>query len=204
MKFTTPMFLLAVCVALVPLVAASSNGMDMSMDSSMNLAQGEMLPYLHFTPGDTLWFLGWVPSSSGAMVGACIGLFLLAMIERWIAAGRAVMELHWRRSARVAMQEKNAAGLPVAYSSSDSKSPSTAVSIASLPDRTTLRTFPPFIFAHDFPRGVVYMAQSLLNFSFMLAVMTFQLGFIFALIVGLGVGEMLFGRYTSHSALHLV
>lgn len=72
------------------------------------------------------------------------------------------------------------------------------------------------------------MAQSLLNFSFMLAVMcvaffrippfysvpmglsdirshrTFQLGFIFALIVGLGVGEMLFGRYTSHSALHLV
>ena len=30
----------------------ADNGMDMSMDGSMNLAVGNMLAYLHFTPGD--------------------------------------------------------------------------------------------------------------------------------------------------------
>lgn len=69
--------------------------MDMSMDDAMNLASGNMLSYLHFTPGDILWFQGWVPASAGAMVGTCIGLFLLAMVERWIAAARAVMQGHW-------------------------------------------------------------------------------------------------------------
>ena len=56
-----------------------------------------MIPWLHFTPGDILWFYGWVPSSTGAMVGTCIGLFLLALVDRWIAACRAVMEVHWSK-----------------------------------------------------------------------------------------------------------
>ena len=56
-----------------------------------------MLPYLHFTPGDMLWFLGWVPKSAGAMVGTCIGFFLLGLLERWIAACRAVMYSHWAK-----------------------------------------------------------------------------------------------------------
>lgn len=80
---------------LVSSVLADSNGMDMSMDGAMDLASGNMLTYLHFTPGDTLWFIGWVPSSKGAMVGVCIGLFLLALVERWLAAVRGVMEVHW-------------------------------------------------------------------------------------------------------------
>lgn len=73
-----------------------ANGMDMSMDGAMPLAVGQMLTFLHFTPGDTLWFQGWVPASSGAMVGACIGLFFLAVVDRWMGACRAVMEVHWR------------------------------------------------------------------------------------------------------------
>ena len=86
------------------LVAAHDNGMDMSMDGGMSLSMGNMIMYLHFTPGDTLWFLGWVASSSGAMVGACIGLFMLGMVDRWLGAMRAVMEMHWHArcaSARV-------------------------------------------------------------------------------------------------------
>lgn len=58
---------------------------------------GNMTAYLHFTPGDMLWFMGWTPVSSGAMVGACIGLFLLAIIDRWVAACRSLMEAHWHR-----------------------------------------------------------------------------------------------------------
>lgn len=78
-------------------VYADSNGMDMSMDGAMDLASGAMKPYLHFTLGDRLWFQGWVPQNAGAMVGACIGLFLLAIVERWIGACRSLMEAHWRK-----------------------------------------------------------------------------------------------------------
>lgn len=88
---------LILCLSLVSLVAADDNGMDMSMDGPMDLVMGQMLPYLHFTRGDMLWFMGWVPQSVGAMVGTCIGLFLLAVVERWIAACSAVMQAHWAK-----------------------------------------------------------------------------------------------------------
>ena len=76
---------------------SSTDGMDMSMDGSMSLASGNMVPYLHFTSGDVLWFQGWVPKSPGAMFGACLGLFLLAIVERWIAAMRSLAEAYWRK-----------------------------------------------------------------------------------------------------------
>ena len=83
-------------LAFASLALAHDNGMDMSMDGAMNLMVGNMTAWLHFTPGDNLWFLGWVPDSPGAMVGACIGLFLLAIIDRWITACRSLMEIHWQ------------------------------------------------------------------------------------------------------------
>ena len=49
----------------------------------------------HFTGGDVIWFTGWAPSSPGAIAGAAIGLFLLAIVERWLAAMRIVMEAWW-------------------------------------------------------------------------------------------------------------
>jgi len=71
--------------------------MDMNMDMGMQLASGHMIPYLHFQGGDILWFNGWVPQSKGAMAGTCIGLFLLAIFDRWLAAMRAVAEVYWSK-----------------------------------------------------------------------------------------------------------
>jgi copper transporter 1 len=69
------------------------DGMDMG--SGMG---GNMTTYLHFKPtGDTLLFPGWAPVKAGPMVGACIGLFLLAVFERWLAACRALAERTWAR-----------------------------------------------------------------------------------------------------------
>ncbi|KAH7911480.1 CTR copper uptake transporter [Hygrophoropsis aurantiaca] len=163
---------------------AQDNGMDMSMDGPMNLAMGNMLNYLHFTPGDNLWFLGWVPKSAGSMVGACIGIFLLALVERWIAACRAMMELHWSREASAVASAKltGTPNLPI-------------------PASISKRMTPPFIPAYDVARGIMFAAQALLGYLFMLTAMTFSLGFISALVVGLGVGEMLFGRYSSSAHL---
>jgi hypothetical protein len=57
----------------------------------------KMVPWLHFTGGDHLLFKSWQPTSSGAIAGACIGLALLAIFDRWIAASRSVLESHWRQ-----------------------------------------------------------------------------------------------------------
>jgi copper transporter 1 len=79
------------------LVHAEENGMNMGMDSGTMQMPGNMMPYLHFTLGDTLWFIGWVPGKPGAMVGACIGLFVLALVDRWISVCRTIMSAHWNR-----------------------------------------------------------------------------------------------------------
>jgi len=163
----------------LPLLArADENGMDMSMDDGMTLANGTMMTMLHFTLGDTLWFNGWVPQTRGAMAGACIGLFVLALVDRWIAAVRAMMNLHWREVGDRKANKK--------MSGDREKKRGMA----------RLRA-PPFVPAHDIMRGAMHAVQTLLGFAFMLAVMTFQAAYIITLILGLGIGEMLFGRYAS-------
>lgn len=90
------------CLSLASLVlgqASSSDqinhGMDMNMDMGMSLASGSMLPYLHFAASDILWFEGWVPQNKGAIGGACVGLFMLALFDRWLSAIRSTAETHW-------------------------------------------------------------------------------------------------------------
>ncbi|KAJ6529456.1 CTR copper uptake transporter [Mycena vulgaris] len=171
--------LLVIAFALAPCaLAVAANGMDMSMDDGMSLASGTMLTYLHFSVGDTLWFAGWVPQSAGAQAGACIGLFLLALLERWGAAVRGMVEARWRAEARAwarKCDEKNGG-------------------------RKGRLQAPPFNLARDGARGAMHALQALVGFAFMLAVMTFQAAFIIAIVLGLGVGEMLFGRYGAAAA----
>jgi len=57
------------------------------------------------------------------------------------------------------------------------------------------RSVQPFIFAHDFPRGIVYMFQATLTYALMLIVMTFQVAYFVSIVAGLGVGEVMFGRW---------
>jgi len=54
-----------------------------------------MTPYLHFTRGDTLWLREIVPKSKGAVAGACIFLFVLAMFERFYASWSARTQARW-------------------------------------------------------------------------------------------------------------
>jgi copper transporter 1 len=54
-----------------------------------------MVPYLHFFGGDYLWINVWAPSSKGEIAAACVGLLIMAMLERLIAAMRTMFDLHW-------------------------------------------------------------------------------------------------------------
>ncbi|KAJ7624356.1 CTR copper uptake transporter [Roridomyces roridus] len=171
----------------MPLLARADdvNGMDMTMDDGMTLANGTMMPQLHFILGDTLWFQGWVPQSKGALAGACIGLFVLALVDRWLSAVRAMMEIHWRAAAARIQRARE-------VEDKDKKKKSGAL-------KMRLQA-PPFVLAHDAMRGVLHAVQTFFGFAFMLAVMTFQAAYIITLILGLGIGEMLFGRYAAGAA----
>ena len=70
--------------------------MDMSSSNSSSVMD-MMVPYLHFTGGDNLLFEAWHPSSKGAIAGACIGLVLFAIFERWVNGMRGVLEARWRQ-----------------------------------------------------------------------------------------------------------
>ncbi|KAJ3483282.1 hypothetical protein NLI96_g6418 [Meripilus lineatus] len=161
----------------LPLVAAQhnhGNGMDMSMDGPMDLAAGQMIPYFHFTPGDILWFQGWVPKSAKAMVGACLALFLFGIFERWLACLRAVAEQFWRKQAEIARVNKlnrTNAKLPTSTSCCSPSEPASASDISKITYASSLANMPPFIFEYDTARGVIHVLQMALQFAFMLAAM---------------------------------
>jgi copper transporter 1 len=52
-----------------------------------------MIPYLHFTGGDYLFFVGLAPTSKGAIAGACIVLVILSILERAVAGARGIFAL---------------------------------------------------------------------------------------------------------------
>jgi len=169
----------------------------MSMDGAMSLSVGDMLNYLHFpsaeSAGDTVWFAGWVPHAIGGggggggglgrwggVAGVCVGLFLLGVGERCVAGVEAVAKREWGRSAQLSRSSAAATRLGLGLGSG---------------------TYTPeFILAHDLARGVFHVVRALIGFLFMWTVMTFQAAFILSVVVGVGVGEMVFGRYANPGA----
>ena len=143
------------------------------------LAHGTMTAFLHLNPGDTLWLSGWVPGRSSTLWGACVALILLGIGERWVAAARASVERAIAHETYMTPEEKE------------------KIKEFSLPKVIfLLRGAAPFVLSHAWARGALQMVQSTLGFLFMLAVMTYQVGFILSIVLGLGVGEMMYGRYT--------
>ncbi|KAI0794287.1 Ctr copper transporter [Fomes fomentarius] len=168
------------------------------MTSSMN---GMMVPWLHFPGGDNLFFESWTPSSPGAIAGACIGLALLAIAERWVNGTRGVLDVRWKRAlssapfshpSEVACHTTSST-LPLSQGTSFDGAKASQSSVRSDSERVP-RTLPPFIASHDIVRGALFAFQSLLLYILMLALMTFQAAFLISIIGGLLIGEVLFGR----------
>ncbi|KIM75753.1 hypothetical protein PILCRDRAFT_52569, partial [Piloderma croceum F 1598] len=138
-----------------------------------------MIPWFHFGGGDNLLFESLHPSSQGAIAGACIVLVIVALLERWVAATRATLETRWRKRSAAATEKTSEDSRP--NSSSSSRAPK------------TLRIMAPFTPAQNIPRGAIHALQALLGYFLMLAVMTFQAGYLISVVIGLGLGEILFG-----------
>ncbi|KAG8773152.1 hypothetical protein FRC12_002699 [Ceratobasidium sp. 428] len=162
-----------------------------------------MIPYLHFTPGDALFFKEWVPKSSGAVGGACVGLFILAILQRCVSAMRGVMDQHWKHRSD-ALVAARFVRLRESVTSTDKVSEEGGCcTTENMPTQTPAPrpTLPPFILSHELARGGMQILQSFFGYALMLAVMTFNAAFIISILLGLGVGEVLFGRF-AHGMSH--
>lgn len=84
------------------LLAIDSQSPTVEMQTSMTNGSMPtmMVPWLHFTGGDRLFFQSLHPTSSGAIAGACIVLALLSIFDRWIAARRNALDYYWRQRLR--------------------------------------------------------------------------------------------------------
>jgi copper transporter 1 len=56
-----------------------------------------MMSGLHTSGGDTLLFNSLRPTSPGALAGAALVLFAIAVLERWLAATRIVLDANWHK-----------------------------------------------------------------------------------------------------------
>ncbi|KAK7692768.1 hypothetical protein QCA50_004401 [Cerrena zonata] len=183
------------------------DGMTMSSGSTSSgsiTSDGDMLmmtPYLHFSGGDNLLFKSWRPSSVGALTGACIGLILLAVLDRWMAAVRGLLEVRWEQHALAVMYNSNL--LRGDGACCDMEAEELEFKGSSLQGPAAIyapRSLPPFIPSHDLARGLLFALQVLLHYLLMLSVMTFQAAYFISVVVGLGIGEVFFGRMGMRSS----
>jgi len=161
-----------------------------------------MKPWLHFTGGDYLYFKSCQPASNGAIAGACIALVCLALLERFTVAFRSVMEARWRHSTLAT--PKNHSTPSEQHYDRGGSCDNDAIQLPQQPRSTcpsrrqsSQRLIAPFILAHDIQRGGMYAIQALLGYALMLAAMTFQAAYLMSIILGLGIGEVMFRRMES-------
>ncbi|TFY72644.1 hypothetical protein EVG20_g375 [Dentipellis fragilis] len=188
--------------------------MDMnSGDASTSTGEMVMMtPYLHFTGGDILYFKSLQPTSHGAIAGACLVLVVLAILERMLSAARGIMQDHWRRSTLSLIAGRSSEYVDDTTRSDDGEKKDANVEeqvLANSPAASSTpkgritsrraRIIAPFVASHDITRGVLYSLQALLAYALMLAVMTFQAAYVISIVLGLGLGEVLFGRFGTGS-----
>ncbi|KAJ6577923.1 Ctr copper transporter [Mycena capillaripes] len=165
----------------------TSNTTSMDSGSSDSMSMMMMKTFLHFTPGDTLIFDTIVPTSAGAIFGACLILLLISVGDRYLrAVCRGVEHGFVQRSKRLTtVYHFSASADHNGDSASDPKIPASEVSTAA-PTR--------FILSHELSRGALAGLQSTVHYFLMLVVMTFNASFIISVILGVVVGEVAFGR----------
>ncbi|KAF9049542.1 hypothetical protein BDZ89DRAFT_1057429 [Hymenopellis radicata] len=158
---------------------SSSSSSDNSTSSSMSMDMS-MKAYLHFTKGDVLIFDTIVPSSAGAIVGACFVIFFLSVFERWLRAFRQSLDIRFQARALHLVTE---------YGSDVDKLP--------LSDTQRVAQEQPrkFVLSHRIASGGLTAIETTLHYLLMLIIMTFNASFIISAILGAVVGDMAFRRH---------
>ncbi|KAI8141511.1 Ctr copper transporter [Fennellomyces sp. T-0311] len=194
-----------------------NHGSSGSMDHSMM----HMGTFHWSSSGDALWFDAWMPKSEPAYIGACFGLLFFSIVSRGILAVESYFvawatirfeRVHGGSSGnnvgvprltgffnkpKATVVQKSSADLPLPSSSSSSSAEENPWQPHSYPDAPRLPRVPPFVWPVDTIRSFLTTLASFLNYLLMLVVMTGNGGFFIVVIVGIFIGEMIFGRFRS-------
>ncbi|KAI8340478.1 Ctr copper transporter [Chlamydoabsidia padenii] len=153
--------------------SGSTGGMDMSMGT------------FHWSStGDALWFDSWMPKSEPAYIGACIGLFLFAIVSRGLLG----LEIYFVALRGQRFESLHQDGTTSIYQSK---------SATDYPAELELPLVPPFSWITDIIRSFLTTLSSFISYLLMLVVMTGNGGFFIVIIVGIFIGEIAFGRFRS-------
>ncbi|SAM05308.1 hypothetical protein [Absidia glauca] len=170
---------------------------DMSSMGDMDMTM-TMGTFHWSSSGDALWFDSWMPKSEPAYIGACIGLFVFAIVSRGFLA----LEIYfvaWRaRRFEALHQQPTIASISQTQLKRPSPSSSISQSLANeYPAEMQLPLVPPFSWITDPVRSFLTTFSSFVSYLLMLVVMTGNGGFFIVIIVGIFVGEVAFGRFRS-------
>ncbi|KAF8174798.1 Ctr copper transporter [Mycena galopus ATCC 62051] len=150
-----------------------------------------MKSYLHFTPGDTVLFDTIAPSSVGAIFAACLIFFLISVGDRYLrAVSRGVEQQFSQRSAP--RTPEYICVINMTFTHPD-KTPASEP-----PTHQAQAGSSRFILSHDLARGALAGLQTMIHYLLMLVVMTFNAAYIISVILGVVVGETIFGPQWLH------
>ncbi|RUS16110.1 Ctr copper transporter [Endogone sp. FLAS-F59071] len=135
----------------------------------------------HTGTTDPLWLSAWVPQSEQAYIGTLLGIFFLAVLSRSLDAAA------YTYIAALLVQRHLVRVNPHVNAHVDETTPDLAP--------FALPVVPSFNWRDDTIRGTVVLVQQFLAYLLMLCVMTLNVGYFFAVLVGSFVGEVFFGRY---------
>ncbi|GAA5876770.1 hypothetical protein JCM16303_006281 [Sporobolomyces ruberrimus] len=185
------------------------SGMNMGQSNSTSATM--MSTYFTTSLGaSNLWFSSWTPTSAGATFGACLGLFFLAILSRFLAAVKSCAEVAWAQSLkRQYLASRPPIPSPATPASNEDKSTpgisgdldSILPTLPATPPSSTrsaspsIPFTPPFNLSIDLPRSLLFGLQSLIAYLLMLAIMSFSTYFFISILIGLVVGELCFGRF---------
>ncbi|CAE6469566.1 unnamed protein product [Rhizoctonia solani] len=187
--------------------------MDMggSSSSSSSETMAMMIPYLHFTGGDYLFFNTVAPTSRGAIAGACIILAVLAILERAVAGARGIFALLVAHHQKIFLEQRESSGqllvtqekvprpgkaAEIEGSTTMTSSRASAAFIARPLSTQRRRSIAPTSWSYELIRAGLFVVQSFFVYAIMLAVMSFNAAYIISIIVGTGIGEIIFGRFS--------
>ncbi|KAF8472618.1 Ctr copper transporter [Kalaharituber pfeilii] len=169
-----------------------------SSSSSHSSAKNHMMNMaFHNSITDNLFSEAWTPKSVGEYAGIIVFLIVLAIIHRFLVALKSVQDAKWRKrdKSRVVIVAKDGS-----TKRGESTEVTTEINSTSREDGMTGKSAwsRPWRFSTELPRAVLQTVTTGVGYLLMLAAMTFNVGYFCAVLAGVFVGELAFGRIHAH------